>query len=248
MYKPNGGFSFLPFGENVFGEWEAMLEALRTYETGFVKEFENKRRGFLPPEIILVANTRHTVIRVGKCEGSGKKLTPEAKWEWVKKVFPLGRAVNENSHVFDGCIYSAKNESCFFMAALPLGLSDAITRFGVALVGSEQRLARLETLENFLFSRFCAQDNKAERLWITFPQDGGLRVLVISQGLPQAAHFLPTLPHIREGALNRVYQADTPEKVIVLTRDDWAAFWDKNNHWFADALNKNGGVTEFAKF
>jgi hypothetical protein len=231
---------FLPFGEGVFGDGEGMLAALREDGTGFAKAADTMRGGgIMPPEIVLAANTPRTVIRAVKLSEPGKRLTPEMKWGMVQGAFPLGSAINGESHVFDGCVFSREGEALYFMAALPVEAADAITRFGAVLAGNMRKLARLETVEHVVFRRFCEQDihgNVTGAQWLVFPQASGLRVLVTENRLPKATHYLPVLPEIRRGALLRAVRADAPESVILLTRPDWgeAYDWPGGFQWVRD--------------
>ncbi|MCL2498730.1 MAG: hypothetical protein FWE90_00160 [Defluviitaleaceae bacterium] len=194
---------------------------------------------FFPPSFVLVANTPRTVIRTGILTAGKKRLSPEAKWDLVKNAFPLGRTLNEDSHIFDGCIYpSTEGEAVFLMTALPLETADKITRIGAKRLG-EKRISRLDTIENIIFRRFCAEGTEPRNTrWVLFPQGVGYRALVIARGgAPSDAHYLPIDSGIKEGALLRVYEADAPDEVILLTRDDWTAFWDDNRLWLEGFFN-----------
>jgi hypothetical protein len=194
-----------------------------------------------PPGIVLVANTPRTIIRAEKLNGAGKKLTPKDKWALVKKAFPLGRLINEESHVFDGCVYKGTDGSAvFLMAALPLEAADEITRAGITRLG-KKRITRLDTIENMLFRRFCAASARQRKQWVVFPQGEGLRVLAIAEDkTPSFTHDLTNAPALREGALLRLWEADAPKDVILLSRRDWAAYWDDNREWVSGWLTERG--------
>jgi hypothetical protein len=228
--------AFLPFAEGVFGDGVAMVEALRRDETGFAKNVDAMARsGFIPSDIMLAANTPRALIRVSEPFASHKRIAPDTRWKMVGEAFPLGDAVNENTHVFDGCAFDNGNgESVFLMAALPVELADAIARFGEALAGKSQRLTRLDTVEHLLFRRFCTESAGDGNRWVVFPQESGLRVLVMEKGLPKATYFLPVLPGLRERALIRTWRANAPESAALLNRPDWVERWDDNRHWVWD--------------
>ncbi|MCL2605023.1 MAG: hypothetical protein FWD90_11150 [Defluviitaleaceae bacterium] len=203
---------------------------------GFLRIF----RELFAPKVVLIANTPQTIIRAEKLNDGKQKLTPEAKWGLVKKAFPLGRAVNEESHLFDGCVYSAKErDAVFLMAALPLETTDDITRLGTEQAGGK-RIVRLDTIENMIFRRFCNGDTSQPPQWVIIPQGVGYRVLAMAQGVPKDAHYLPVQPEIREGALLRIYEADAPEEVILLTRSDWEGFWDDHAGWIKGFAGEQG--------
>jgi hypothetical protein len=237
---------FLSFDVGVFGDKALMLEALET-QPSFVKEVRNQIQGFFPPSVILVANTPRTIIRAEILINTKEKLTQKAMWELVKKTFPLGRAINEETHVFDGYVHASGEVSTFFMAALPTGLADMITYFGAALVGNERKLSRLDTVENIMFKRFFVKENNGTK-WVIFPQEDGLRVLVQVSGKPLAVYYLPIMPDIREGALLRIMEADAPGLVVLLVRPDFAGFWDGNETWLTEFFKANGTAIRFAKF
>jgi len=238
VYTPGGGYEVLPFEAHVFGDGESMIQAL---SPDFVGTVAGMRKGLVPPELVLVANTPRTIVRVADMPEGNKKLTAEAKWELVRQAFPLGAAVNEESHVFDGCVYrNGEGAARFFMAALPVEMADGITRLGAAVAGGAKRLARLECMEHVLFRRLCLREAVAGVQWVIFPQEAGLRVLTMADGLPLGAHFLPLLPEIREGAWLRAWEEDTPERALFLSRPDWMHFWDADRGWLITFCARHG--------
>jgi hypothetical protein len=197
-----------------------------------------------------VANTPRAIIRVEKLAESGKKLTPAAKWEMVSNAFPLGKTVNEGSHIFDGCVYTGEGgKEVFFMAALPLELADSACRFGQKLLGGTRKLSRLETVEHVLFQRLYKQAKKEEgKRWVIFPQEDGLRILVLEDGLPHATRSLCTREDIKNGALQRILHADAPVHVSLLTRPDWGKQWFDERIWLVDVFGKNDVEVDTDKF
>jgi hypothetical protein len=204
---------------------------------------------FFPCKNILVANHPHTIIRTEKLSDPKVKLSPGDKWELVKKAFPLGRSLNEETHIFDGCVYPGEGgDAVFLMAALPVKASDEITRLGLEAV-RRKSVSRLDTIENLLFRRFCGEGSYTGVRWVMFPQGEGYRVLTMTRGLPSAAFYLPVIPEIREGALLRLWGTDAPDEAILLTRRDWAGFWEAHYHeWMEGLFSERGTVISVRDF
>ena len=134
--------------------------------------------------------------------------------------FPMGPLLNGDTHIFDGSVFTNNSgQRCFTMVALPKDIVDSITHASLEKWGSVHRLERLDTIEHMLFRHYTNQANNAsdENVWIVFPQDAGYRVLYIANGLPQSAHYISNNPDMREVELDRVWQATTPQSVVILT-------------------------------
>ncbi|MCL2839223.1 MAG: hypothetical protein FWE05_00490 [Defluviitaleaceae bacterium] len=143
---------------------------------------------FKSSSVVLVANLRKTAIRIVDIPISKRKYD---KWELVSSTFPIGEQMNENTHIFDGSEFITKgNEvSRFFMAAIPIEISEAITRIGESLVGNLYRLERIDTVENILLKRYSPESHNGIVL-ILLPQDEGLRMLTLANGLPESAYYI----------------------------------------------------------
>ena len=160
--------------------------------------------------VVLVANTRSTVIRVARLDEFSqkpKKLTMGDKWQLVLDNFPISSKMNENTHVFDGSIFTNKNgQTCFFMAALPINVGEELVKIGVGIFGSVHSISRIDTAEHLLFQKYLAsgaEGNIDGALLVFLPQDEGLRVLHIENGLPIGAGYIGNNPMYREDELRR---------------------------------------------
>lgn len=169
--------------------------------------------------LVLVANTRKTAVRVADITAEGTlTLSQDTQWRFVQKNFPIGDKMNEFTHTFDGSVFTneaAKRvaQSSFFMVALPIAVSDIITKIGVALTGSIHNVARLDTAEHILFRKYSALHESA---FILLPQEGGLRVLRIEENLPVVAHYISNDPEHREGEFMRFFGIiKSPPKVAI---------------------------------
>ncbi|MCL2285920.1 MAG: hypothetical protein FWC32_06090 [Firmicutes bacterium] len=148
---------------------------------------------------ILVANVRQTAIRVVDID---HKPVHGDKWDLVKAAFPIGEKMNENTHIFDGAVFvNANGVMRFFITALPISVADKIAETGLALFGSPHKLKCLDTLEHFLFRYYTNQSMDA--FWVVFPQDCGLRVLFLTDGLPRAAWHVSNNPQFRQEEILR---------------------------------------------
>ena len=185
--------------------------------------------------VTLVANTRKTAVRIVTVPHLPKngKLSQAEQWKLVKEHFPYGEKFNENTHVFDGSIFTNNNgQPRFFMTALPVSVCDEFTKAGIKLVGSIHRITRLETIEHILFREYISKSEPDESLFIFIPQDDGLRVLYIADCLPNAAHFISNHPDYREDEFLRFYNAlEKPEKQRVIFHKD-----NGNFEWLNDLL------------
>lgn len=124
------------------------------------------------------------------------------QWEIVTEVYPIGTKFNENTHVFDGTMFTNSNGvSRFCMAALSFGVADEIAKTGIAMFGKAFRLKRVDTVEHLIFRHFAGQDSDA--MWVVFPQGDGFRILLLTDGLPKAAWHVSNEPRFREGEILR---------------------------------------------
>ena len=136
----------------------------------------------------------------GKISKLMRKATDE--WETVMKVYPIGDKMNEKTHIFDGTMFTNSNgESRFFITAFSFDVADEIAKTGVTIFGREFRLKRVDTVEHLMFRHFAGQGNDA--MWVIFPQGGGLRILLLTDGLPKAAWHVSNEPRFREGEVLR---------------------------------------------
>ncbi|MCL2577821.1 MAG: hypothetical protein FWE27_07210 [Defluviitaleaceae bacterium] len=174
--------------------------------------------------LVLVANIRKTVIRIAELS-EGSVLSTEKQWSFVEDNFPLGEKMNEDTHIFDGCVFKNNNgQSRFFMAALPVFISDAIAKIGVALTGSIRRVARLDTAEYILFRKYAAEISEPALIFL--PQESGIRILHIAENLPIAAHYISNNPLHREDEFSRFYSSlKSPPVKTVFTGDEDEFKW-----------------------
>ena len=154
-------------------------------------------------KLVLVANCKKTIIRVADVhEFNHKRVFFHSKisdgdaWEVIKSVFPIGPSINEETHLFDVCLFGDKKYVCF---GLPVGVCERFAEIGVELAGSIHRVSRLETIENLMFAEH-SNDCKI----VIFPQDDGFRVLAVRSGLPEDVFFISNHPDRREAELERI--------------------------------------------
>ena len=175
--------------------------------------------GKKPRQVTLVVNTHRTVIRAHELTGRDNRLTPTVKWRLVQENFPLGPLMNEDTHIFDGSVFENSTGGRYFvMMALPKAIAEPIGEMGMEKWGSSYKLARLDTIEHVLF-RHYAPNEKTHALWVVFPQSNGFRVLHMSDGVPRGGYSISNHPELREEELARVWEAATPEEVVLLTRE-----------------------------
>jgi hypothetical protein len=177
-------------------------------------------------QVVLIANTPKTAVRIASSDN-------ENRWEIVKKFFPIGELMNENTHVFDGSLFANSNgQSRFFIAALPVLACEKFAEIGVKLTGSIHRVVRLDTVEHVFFKKYCASDYS----FIFFPQDNGIRVLHIAENLPNAAFFISNNPAHREDELLRFFESlgETAKNSLLINCEH------ENYCWLENFLRKNG--------
>jgi len=204
-----------------------------------IVEYPRKMGVFaLPPRYGLVVNSPLAVTRIVPIENLRTRMTAAYRWGLVKDAFPLGAALNENTHLFDGCMYYGARNAVFLMAALPIAESEAAWEAGAAHVGNGKKITRLETAEAVLFRRVCAQGQHSGTSWVMYPCGTGVKALIITQGLPRGVHFLSLDEAVRENALHRALMAYVPSEVTMLMRDDWGAQWQHARAWLADYFDE----------
>jgi len=172
--------------------------------------------------VVLVANVKQTAIRVVDIYEKPtngmfhaliqhiKKSKPlESKWELVKSAFPIGEKMNENTHVFDGTVFTNETGAkVFLMTALPVSIAEELATTGASLFGNVHKISSLDTVENMLF-RIYATEKNTEPFWVVFPQGDGFRILLLVDGLPNAAWYASNNPEYREGEILRFLQGHT---------------------------------------
>ncbi|MCL2356299.1 MAG: hypothetical protein FWC70_03930 [Defluviitaleaceae bacterium] len=146
---------------------------------------------------IVVANTRKTYVRI-------------ADTAIFREHFPMGKRMNEKTHVFDASFFENKcGKKCCFMAALSVEAAEELVQLAPAAADANAfesvhrfvfkkpaRVTRIETAEHLAFRKFCPLYESA---FVFLPQDDGLRVLHIHDNLPAAAHFISNNPAYRAG-------------------------------------------------
>ena len=166
---------------------------------------------FKGKKLVLAANYKQTIIRITNRELSrkrwlfSKKISDGDAWDIIKSVFPIGPNINEDTHLFDISLFEGKKYVCL---GLPITLCEFLAEIGKELTGSFHKISRIETIEHLLFVKHCrgsglapqaghAADKEHNKV-LVFPQDGGLRVLVVQDGLPENAFFISNHPNRRE--------------------------------------------------
>jgi len=200
---------------------------------------------------ILVANVRQAAIRVvdiyeKPTEGVFhalvqriKKIKPPGRWELVKSAFPIGEKMNENTHVFDGTVFTNETGAMvFLMAALPVSITEELTTTGVSLFGTVYNISSLDTVENILF-KYYAEQKISEPFWVVFPQGESFRILFLAEGLPRAAWHVSNHPEYREGEVLRFLQGCKEEKKTTLRRAV-VLNTDLNLEWLYTLFAENG--------
>jgi len=283
------------------GIWEAEHIPLPSglFDTGEIIASETTARDIISSlklpryksfDLVLIANMRKTVIRIVEIPQRKRNtpIKPAAQWELVCSAFPLGERMNERTYVFDGCEFAnEKGEARFFMVALPVEVSDIIAQIGEAIVGSPYRLTCIDTIEHIILRKYIPKPiskntqpvqnttiTQEDELLILLPQDDGLRILHIQEGLPQTAHYISNNPSHRSGELlrcmqgiqqhNRPFSGDTQGQhapasacisytskkttpiraVFLYNKPEHIAKWQ----WLQDSLHEMGIPTEETHF
>lgn len=166
--------------------------------------------------MVIVANTRKTIIRVAQEAGG---------WDVIKEHFPIGERMNEDTHVFDGSLFTENGQMRFFMTALPISICDEIAKKGAEIAGSIHKIKRMETIEHLVFRKFCGQ---AGDMYIFLPQDQGIRVLCIKDALPHSVYYISNNPNHREAELSRIYDGQTEAVILEDGTTDLGWLYTKN--------------------
>ena len=205
--------------------------------------------------VALIANTHRAIVRVADLTVQDKRLTAATQWRLVQENFPMGPQLNENTHIFDGGVFTnATKRSCFLMIAIPKAIAEPIAEIAVERWGSVHKLKRLDTIEHILFRYYTNAAKKASNKaqldtdienhkaqWIIFPQDLGYRILFMNDGLPHGAHYISNHPDLRAAELDRAWNTATPSHVTILSRmsdDEEAAVSD--DQWLHEFLKGKG--------
>jgi hypothetical protein len=179
----------------------------------------------------LVANTLKTIIRLVPHEEISNDM-----WQMIKSVFPFCETLNENTHVFDGALYTNKSgQSRYLIAALPVSVAENLTREGAEKAGSIHKINRLDIIENMYFQKYTALCDSQKSLLIIFSQENGYRLLQITDKLPHAAFTFSDHPVHRETELLRILHHVSAEGLaaVLLTENN------KDFGWIAEILHKN---------
>ena len=206
--------------------------------------------------VALIANTHRVVVRVADLSGHSKRLTPRIQWQLVQESFPMGPAMNENTHIFDGGVFTnSDNRRCFMMVALPKAIAEPIVELGIEKWGSVHKLERLDTVEHVLFRYYTNAakkpagkssteidtDNETPMSqWVVLPQDMGHKVLYMEDGLPHSAHYISSHPELREAELDRVWHAAVPSHVTILARTSDDEATDSDSSWLREFVKGRG--------
>jgi len=208
---------------DVFDSDESMVTVVCPYlqpSTDIAKLLRRK-------SLIMYANMRRTLVRVLDATHLPKSAhNPANHWELVEAAFPLGPALNEHTHVFDGSIFvnDAKQQR-YFLTAIPHETSHTLARLSEQLTGNIHRVKRLDTIEHAIL-RYAVSARQGD-FWVVFLQEGGWRVLTLAQGLPQDAFFISNDPSHREEEMARCIEATPmlPEEIWLLSRDGAGDDW-----------------------
>ena len=202
------------------------------------------------PRASLIANTHRTIIRVAELTKRDMWLREKNKWRLVQENFPLGRQLNETTHIFDGSLFTNNSgKRSFLMAALPLRVSESIFELSLEKWGSIHKIEGLETIEHMLFRHYAKQANSArddngkqiknpKPMWVIFPQGKGFRLLVLDDGLPKSALCISSVPRTRLHELKRYWAGAETNNVTILFRKGEK----KKNAWLQAFFKKKSGV------
>jgi len=204
--------------------------------------------------VVLITNSLKTAVRTSAASVSKKQQKPD--WNVVKSVFPIGDKMNEHTHIFDGKLFVNQNETpmaCFFVVAIPTNTADNITNTAASIFGNVHKLKRIDTMEHVLFQYYVSL-NKTEPFAVIFSQGCGLRILFITNNLPQSAKTISNHPEFCEDEMSIVWDSlkedpeTAPKSVVLLKKQN-------NNEldWLLDFFSKNKmpveeDIFDFAKF
>ena len=203
--------------------------------------------------VVILANVRQLISRVAPMPAASvaeKKKSiwqteisfsnPQKaaeQWELVKAIFPIGREMNENTHVFDSVAFAGLDgEACAFLTAMPIALAEEIAENCAALFGGKHRLKRLDTMQHVLLKQYAPQCSQST--WVIFPEGEGYCFLHIDNGLPQAVWHTSNHPEFREEELLR-HLKTAPKRAVVL---------DNESDWLCKLLSEYDVDYELASF
>ena len=174
-------------------------------------------------KLVVAANSRKTIIRIANANDFGirrglfgMKLGSEEAWDIIKAVFPIGSAINEDTHIFDISLFGGNVLACFGLLA---DVCSRMSGIGAELAGVH-RLCRLETIEHLLFRKICRDCERAKSNRVAlFHQDSGLRVLAVKDGLPEGAFYISNHPTRREEELERILDSLGGKREITIMGD-----------------------------
>jgi len=153
-------------------------------------------------KLALGANvTVEEIVQFQKAKIKKRMNQAADRWDMVATMYPIGNKMNENTHIFDGAEFANNGVSRFYMTAFSFDVADEITNVGVSVFGNASRLKRMDTVEHLMFQHFCKKGTDA--FWVVFPQGDGLRILLLTDGLPKAAWHVSNEPRFREGEVLR---------------------------------------------
>jgi hypothetical protein len=205
-------------------------------------------------KVTAVANTHKSAIRIADLQPTDIKKNKAIKpWDLVQNAFPIGGKMNEHTHIFDGTVYKNNNgQARFFMTALPISVSEKITKTAVQAVGNIHRISRLDTIENLIFQKYTTLYDQPTL--IIFPQDEGFRILHITNSLPRAAHYISNHPAHKEAEFLRLLntiptpeeEPETPTRHAILLTTETSP--PEQLNWLYKILSENNfTITEEAK-
>ena len=206
--------------------------------------------------VTLLANTHKTIIRIAELSKHDRWLTPKTKWRLVQENFPFGTLLNEDTHIFDGTLFTNKaGKRCFLMAALPKIISEAIADMSIKNWGNIHKIQRLDTLEHMMFKHYAhvadkSRDETGKRIknhapqWVIIPQEEGYRILVLDEGLPKNTYRVSNHPELREAELDLVLDVAVPSNIVILSfnSNNKADGLKSNNSWIESYAKKHGIV------
>jgi len=239
--------SFIPLPRGLFDRPEE-------FDIGSLPKFKSP---FPFYSVTVLANMRRTVIRIG---GEIPKKKNSDEWDLVVNNFPIGSKMNENTHVFDGEVFFNNNSTlvvhmdgeegefidirkyCFIMAALPMGIADAITRIAVSVFGNLYRISSIDAVENILFRVYSLETVRP--VLVAVPQGGSLRLLHISNGMPVNSQSISNHIYLRENELNLIFKGfdEIPEKIFFINpeyKEEWG--------WFISYAEDAGADLEYVE-
>jgi|GEM_PF-5065274 len=204
--------------------------------------------------VVLIANTLNATVRTVAI--STPKKQPD--WNTVESAFPIGDKMNEQTHIFDGSLFTSPNEtsmSRFFMTALPVHVADSMANTAVSLFGNIHKLKRIDTMEHILFQYYGLQNKSINAPFVViFPQGDGLRILHVANYLPLSAKTISNHSEFREKELFVVWDSlkenaeTSPKHVVILKIFDGNALKWLFNFFEYVKIKVEEDIFDFAKF